>query len=418
MSISKLEKRKERLVSYEHVLRTACRAINPKRVLEWGPGASTRMITEECPGAQILSMEHEKKWANRFNQDPLPNVKIVLRSVDLRGGTSQGYVTWPLYQYKMNDGKGYDLIFIDGRFRFDCLVIASQLLNSGGCVIIHDTHRKIYHPAFNLFKFCRNDKENRTAIMSDSNLELFDDSKNMWCNALTREETLSRISNYIENSLSFFHARFGDAELYCTEDPMFANKRHQPKDGKLSEEIIETLQIDDPRFQIAATMEGWRRGKLRRLRRILSKYFHRKVFYHVTFLHETFLYDFPAFLKFTELFKDKKVLYIGGPTTCNSIEVMNAFNISHIVELSDTNAYYELDDNMEPITRYIKECGIVISALGWASTVLAKRLWNQGIRNIQFIDIGSVVDALAGASTRSWIQKNAEYVEEKRRVFS
>lgn len=409
--------REKKEVSFEHVLRKACRASNPKNVLEWGPGRSTRMIAEECPGAKILCIEHEKVWFNRFNDNPVPNAKIILRSIDLRGGTSDGYITWPYYDIAVNGREKFDLIFIDGRFRFDCLVIASLVLSENGCVIIHDTHRTVYHRGYYLFKNKQEFPELRTTLLCNCNPDLFDDEKWMWCKGLDIKETFNIVSLLLKCGTPFYHVRFGDGELYCTENPMFANKRHQPRDERLSQEIKEALQIDAPPFQIAATMGGWNEGKLRGLRRILSKYFHEKTFYHVTFLHETFLHDFEAFKKFTELFQEKKVFLIGGPTVCDSKEVWNAFSVNTSIELSDTNAYYELDKNMGDITSMVNTHGIVISALGWASTVLAKRLWNLEIKT-QFIDIGSVVDALAGVNTRGWIKKNWEYVQEKRKCFS
>lgn len=396
--------------SYEHHLRTICRARNPKNILEWGPGKSTRMMVEECPGAKILSIEHELKYINRFMAEGCPeNVTLIHKTLDMKGGTSQGYITWPLYLKEK-----YDLIFIDGRFRFDCIMIASLLLNEKGVVIVHDTHRKIYHPAFNLFSYNEVDEEKRTTVLSNSDkYKVYGN----WWTPLSRENTLYHISKCIEYNAAFYHVRFGDGELYCTEDPMFANKRHQPKDDKLSQEIIEALQIDSPFYQIAATMSGWNEGKLRGLRRILSKYFHKKEFYYVTFLHETFLEDFEAFKKFTDLFKGKKVLLIAGPTACNSKHVHNAFNVGGTIQLSDTNAYYMLDEMWDAIKNEVQNNDIIISGLGWASTVLAKRLWNLKIKT-KFIDIGSVVDALAGVNTRGWIKKNWEYVQEKRKCFS
>ena len=108
---------------------------------------------------------------------------------------------------------------------------------------------------------------------------------------------------------------------------------------------------------------------------------------------------------------------IGGPTVCNSKPVHKAFNIHICIELTDTNAYDTLTDSvLDKIVATIVDCDVVISALGHASTVLGKRLYKLGVKT-QFIDIGSVVDAISGVKTRGWIKKNNEYVEIKRKEF-
>ena len=59
---------------------------------------------------------------------------------------------------------------------------------------------------------------------------------------------------------------------------------------------------------------------------------------------------------------------------------------------------------------------IVISALGQATRVLGKRLWNKGIRT-QYFDIGSTVDALAERHLRTWIKRHADKVEHYKEVW-
>jgi predicted O-methyltransferase YrrM len=75
-----------------------------------------------------------------------PRVKITNEwiSTPQRNGS---YVTAPLYL-----GGPFDLMFVDGRLRVDCLGIAPFCLSEGGIVVLHDANRKAYHKAFQFYE--------------------------------------------------------------------------------------------------------------------------------------------------------------------------------------------------------------------------------------------------------------------------
>ena len=68
-------------------------------------------------------------------------------------GKSAGYVTYPLRRLLSANRRlsQYELIFIDGRSRCDCLTIASLLLRPTGVVVLHDAHRKNYLKGLDTF---------------------------------------------------------------------------------------------------------------------------------------------------------------------------------------------------------------------------------------------------------------------------
>lgn len=147
--------------SYTDALRTACDVVQPRTVLEWGPGDSTLLIAGKCPHARIVSIEHSPHWfqacQSRFAQAGLKNVELHWVAYSLSPGRSKGYATWPLRRKLEQSGpSSFDLIFVDGRARCDCLVVARQLLSERGLVVLHDCERSNYQPGWKLFPHAEN----------------------------------------------------------------------------------------------------------------------------------------------------------------------------------------------------------------------------------------------------------------------
>jgi predicted O-methyltransferase YrrM len=75
---------------------------SPKAVLEWGPGRSTIMIAEALPQAAIGAVEHHPQWHARCQRisTAFPHAQIKLRRLTLKPGSSEHFVTEPLYSAK------------------------------------------------------------------------------------------------------------------------------------------------------------------------------------------------------------------------------------------------------------------------------------------------------------------------------
>ena len=158
--------------SFKYALEHICPRLKPRNVLEWGPGPSTMLLARLCPGARILTIEHSDEWADRFefNLDrSIPEIKsrISLKRLAIGGnGESQGYSTYPLMLNK-SLGSTFDLVFVDGRQRADCLTVAYSVMSALGVVVLHDAHRENYLKNADLFHFCRILEKQRTAILSN-----------------------------------------------------------------------------------------------------------------------------------------------------------------------------------------------------------------------------------------------------------
>ena len=121
--------------SYTETLTRICKELNPKRILEWGPGHSTGLMHKLRPDAEIDSLEHDEKWHHSQTGKFLcaAMIRIIHR-------TGDDYVLWPVDQPK------YDLIFVDGRRRVECLKVAGACLADGGVIVLHDGERDYYQP--------------------------------------------------------------------------------------------------------------------------------------------------------------------------------------------------------------------------------------------------------------------------------
>lgn len=131
--------------------------IKPKRILEWGTGLSTKIM---CGFAgqwgieQLLTLDdHAVYQAEALGyMNPVPDfleARCEGQIGDLFPWEDRGYnyATYPLSR-----GMKFDLIFVDGRRRNECLLTASNCLAEGGLVILHDSWRQRYQAGMGLFE--------------------------------------------------------------------------------------------------------------------------------------------------------------------------------------------------------------------------------------------------------------------------
>lgn len=114
----------------------------PELCFEWGSGGSTNYFPKNHPCIKKwVSMENLKRFYDRIK----PHVSSV---VDLRfEPDGEKYV-----RAILNEPHKFDFIFVDGRWRGNCLWAASKMVKpKTGRVILHDSGRPKYWPAFKYF---------------------------------------------------------------------------------------------------------------------------------------------------------------------------------------------------------------------------------------------------------------------------
>lgn len=112
-------------------------------ILEWGPGRSTLMMVKTCPEAEIYSVESEWRYFLLAGKDYEDNPKVHF----IYSKPNSNYVHPPILQ-----GLKFELVFVDGRRRVDCLVAALDFVSDDGVVILHDADRKEYRVGTSLYR--------------------------------------------------------------------------------------------------------------------------------------------------------------------------------------------------------------------------------------------------------------------------
>lgn len=106
----------------------------PTKVLEWGPGVNTIMALNA--GCEVWSIEHDKQYMPYFEE----NHHQILADLD-----NNDYVKIPDIEY--------DLFFVDGRRRAECIKKVYEKASDKALCCIHDAQRARYRDAINLFKY-------------------------------------------------------------------------------------------------------------------------------------------------------------------------------------------------------------------------------------------------------------------------
>lgn len=125
-------------MSFETLLKAIISRRSPRRILEWGAGRSTWLMRELLPEAEIISIEHDRRWYKHWQM----RLDVDLRLVPLGDRYSNPEVAGL-----------FDLIFVDGRWRRRCLEAAARLVKTDRVVLLHDAQREWYHSAFERFAF-------------------------------------------------------------------------------------------------------------------------------------------------------------------------------------------------------------------------------------------------------------------------
>lgn len=133
------------------ILKTILQNYQPQKVLEWGAGYSTLYFPPLLNKLdQWISIENDHNWVEHLeNLDPHPKVQIHFVKEDRNPWSDPhhdgSYDDLKSYiEYPGSFGK-FDLIYIDGRARRECLLKASSLLADRGIIIIHDANRRHYY---------------------------------------------------------------------------------------------------------------------------------------------------------------------------------------------------------------------------------------------------------------------------------
>ncbi len=139
-----------KLINY---LKDFSKTRNKVSIFEYGSGSSTLFFEDYFE--KVYSVEHNKEWfdivtssaesANVFYVPPEKSKQpiYISKKLGFKNLDFKNYVN-----FIGTLGKKFDVIFIDGRARQECLKIALEFLNPGGFIILDDSNRKRYKKDF------------------------------------------------------------------------------------------------------------------------------------------------------------------------------------------------------------------------------------------------------------------------------
>ena len=101
-------------------------------VFEYGCGASTSWLSARVK--KLVSCEHNKEWYEKVKKQIPDNVTLIYKALD------EGY-SEVIKEYSNE----FDIIFVDGRNRVECIKNSLGALKEDGIIILDDSFREEYN---------------------------------------------------------------------------------------------------------------------------------------------------------------------------------------------------------------------------------------------------------------------------------
>lgn len=110
-------------------------------MFEFGSGYSTRYFSTHVKS--IISVENDRGWFEKMSADSAVNVKILFHPVDDTENYERSIIA---------TGKQFDIVFVDGRRRVNCIKNSVGQLTNRGIVILDDSERDEYRSGVTYLK--------------------------------------------------------------------------------------------------------------------------------------------------------------------------------------------------------------------------------------------------------------------------
>ena len=203
----------------------------------------------------------------------------------------------------------------------------------------------------------------------------------------------------------FTHVRFGNGELNNMVGKH--GSKLQPRSDALRDELIEAFQIVHHNYLIGCTAGFTIFPDLEpSLREIRDQFFCGQAFYLPDALLRLAVRK-PERLaeSIRENIRPRRVGLIANETIFGSNTVINVFDVNRSIVAPPTDAYACLTEGwMRTVGSLANNVDIILCALGPTANVIAKRLW-QDKADVTFLDVGSLLDGIAGTRLRAWTKK-------------
>ena len=234
---------------------------------------------------------------------------------------------------------------------------------------------------------------------------------------LDTKTTLQHCYNAIIDKHPGCYLRFGDGDIFLLYGK---NDMLQVSDAQLQREMLEAFQCNGPfifkALPIHSSRFGYEEGMEdgvhlctdneaeQRLRQCAEFFLGTPIYSPVALHHQAVIN--PEFtISFLKVLREHATLFIGSQTIPNNIITLLFKNCVHI-KTPPKNAYQNIEIIYRETTRYLKQekFSVIVTAMGCAGRILSKRLIKNNI-NCFIFDFGSLIDAISGYESRTWIKK-------------
>ncbi len=233
-------------------------------------------------------------------------------------------------------------------------------------------------------------------------------------------ETYDYLCYMLANHSKVYYSRFGDGDFNIMNGKR--EKMHQWS-IELQTEMLEAFKIDDIHY-IKGAMVNYplepgmgpgvfappgNNSEIENWLLTNQKIDKNTIFDSHIMFHYISVFKQDLMIDFLDTYiRNKKKMFIGSVDK-KSIEKLVG-KIDFYINIPKSDAYYSIDEWWPNIISHIDDVELCLPAAGMAGRVINKRLWNLNT-DIHSIDLGSIIDAVAGQPTRTWIDKVGNIIQ-------
>jgi hypothetical protein len=226
-------------------------------------------------------------------------------------------------------------------------------------------------------------------------------------------ESFERLCSRLETSNKVYFTRFGDGEIIAM---MGKHHRNYRSSHAFVRELRESFVIDDPSYLIALSVNmplesGMTRGVFSPYRQNdnLASFIENEnlvsgdgiyesqiMFHYVAVFYPRLMFDF-----FEKHVRPRRKLFVGCTPQRVAEKLYGPIDI--YIPTPARHAFDSIGRWWNEVERGSAEVELVIPSVGAASNVISKRLWHLD-RPLHVLDIGSIIDAVEGRRSRTWIK--------------
>jgi hypothetical protein len=232
--------------------------------------------------------------------------------------------------------------------------------------------------------------------------------------------TYNHLTSLLDTNRMLYYSRFGDGDFYIMNGHREKMHAWSPE---LASELVDSFLINDPLYLKGAMVNyphepGMVHGVFappttndQIVQWLLynqkidpnTEFESHIMFHYISVFRQELMIDF-----LNKHIRPKRKMFIGSVPK-DAIERLVG-HVDYYIQVPARDAYYTIDEWYPQILENIDNVELCLPAAGMAGRVINKRLWKLN-KELHSIDLGSVIDAACKLSTRTWIDRVGNTIE-------